>query len=82
MFEKVAVALRASFMARVQLPVPLQAPDQPTNLQPALADAVRVTMRPLLYGCVQMPVAQLMSVSGEEWTAPPPATPHHRAEVP
>jgi hypothetical protein len=43
----VAVTLRAALMVRVQVsPVPVQSPDQPMNVEPAAAAAVRVISSP------------------------------------
>lgn len=45
---KVAVAVALVFGVRVQVPMPLQAPDQPANVDPELAFAVRVKDAPEL----------------------------------
>jgi hypothetical protein len=37
-----------SLNVTLHVPVPVQAPDQPANVEPAFAAAVRVTMVPLL----------------------------------
>ena len=45
---KVAVALRAAVIESVHVAaVPVQAPDQPVNLEPVVVAAVRVTVVPL-----------------------------------
>ena len=45
---KVAVTLRAWLIVTWQLPVPVQAPLQPANVEPLFAVAVNVTSVPLL----------------------------------
>ncbi len=47
---KVAETLVAPFIVKLQLPLPLQAPDQPEKMLPVFGTAVRVTGVPLLYG--------------------------------
>lgn len=42
-----------ALIVTTQLPVPEHAPDQPANLEPDLADAVRVTTVPAANVCVQ-----------------------------
>ena len=59
-----AVTERASVIETTQLPVPEQAPDQPSNCEPSTATAVRVTSLPASSSDEQV-VPQLM---------PPPAT--------
>jgi hypothetical protein len=43
---KVAVTALPELIVTVHLPVPLQPPDQPLKLEPALAAAVSVTVEP------------------------------------
>ncbi len=43
---KVAVTLIAEFTVTVQVPVPVQAPPQPVNTEPAFAAALKVTLVP------------------------------------
>ena len=45
---KVAVTVLAAFMVPAQVPVPVQAPDQPAKVEPAAGVAVRFTMVPLV----------------------------------
>ena len=63
----VAVTDLASVIETTQLPVPVQAPDQPPKVEPRLALAVRVTVVPLVYVWVQslphlIPVGALVTV--------------------
>ena len=55
----VAVAVAAAFRARVHVDVPLQAPDQPANVEPDAAVAVSLTDVPLANLALQV-VPQLM----------------------
>ena len=43
---KVAVTDRPTFMVRVQVPVPVHAPDQPTKREPVAGVAATVTVAP------------------------------------
>jgi hypothetical protein len=57
----VAVAELFAVNVRLQVPVPLQAPDHPLNVEPVAGVAVRVTAVPLLNPALQV-VPQLMPV--------------------
>jgi len=57
-------------MLTVQLPVPVQAPLQPVNVEPAAGAAVRVTLVPELKFALHV-APQLMPV-GDEVTVPLP----------
>jgi hypothetical protein len=46
---KVAVTLLAAFIVTLQVPLPVQAPDQPLNRDPAAGIGVRLTTVPALY---------------------------------
>lgn len=68
---KLAVAVLAAFMVKVQvLAVPVQAPDQPVKFDPAVADAVRVTLAFRLKLAEQ--VAPQLIPAGELLTVPVP----------
>src|SRR5262245_38468436 len=66
----VAVTVRAALIVTVQVPVPVQLPPQPANVEPVDADAVRLTTVPVVNEVVHA-VPQLMPV-GELVTAPLP----------
>jgi len=66
----VAVTLRAAVSDVVQVPVPVQAPLQPANVEPLAAAAVSVTDVPLAKFALHV-VPQLMPV-GEDVTVPVP----------
>jgi len=66
----VAVTLRAAVIEVVQVPVPVQAPLQPANVEPLDAAAVSVTEVPLAKLALQV-LPQLMPV-GDEVTVPAP----------
>jgi hypothetical protein len=51
---KVAVAVFMALIAKVQEPVPVHAPPHPLKVQPDIGAALRVTLVPLLYVCVQL----------------------------
>jgi hypothetical protein len=51
--EKVAATARASVMVTVHSAAPVQAPDHPTNIDPAAGAAVKVTVAPLGYEAAQ-----------------------------
>src|SRR5262245_48038290 len=70
---KVAVTVRACVMATVHVPVPVQAPLQPANVDPVAAEAVTVTFVPFgkLAFCVVQPGPQLIPV-GLDVTVPVP----------
>jgi len=57
----VAVTASLAFIATTQLPVPLQAPLQPTKLQPTAGDSVIVTCVPPLYIMLQVDTAHIRS---------------------
>lgn len=63
---KVAVAFFAASITIVQLPVPLQAPDQPVKINPLAGLAERVAVVPLLYVRLHVPMEQLRSGVGVE----------------
>jgi len=67
---KVAVTERAAVIDVVQVPVPVQAPLQPANVEPLAAAAVRVTDVPLEKFAPQV-VPQLIP-AGDEVTVPEP----------
>ncbi len=67
---KVAVTARAAVMARLQVPVPVQAPLQPPKVEPLAAAAVRVTVVPLSKLALQ--VEPQLTPVGEEVTVPLP----------
>ena len=71
---KVAVTERASLIATSQLPVPEHSvPDQPVNVDPAVAVAARETLVPRLKDASQ---AEPQSIpAGEEVTVPLPRPP-------
>jgi hypothetical protein len=67
---KVAVTVFAAFMFKVQVALPLQAPDQPAKKAPLAGAAVRVTLVPELKDAVQvgwhaMPAGLLVTVPEE-----------------
>jgi hypothetical protein len=64
------VTLRAAVIDVVQVPVPVQAPLQPANVEPVVAAAVRVTDVPLAKLALQV-VPQFTPV-GAEVTVPAP----------
>lgn len=66
----VAVTDLAAVIETMQLPEPVQAPDQPANTDPAFGVAVNVTLVPAPYVSVQS-APQLMPV-GDEVTVPVP----------
>jgi hypothetical protein len=66
----VAVTLRAWVIDTVQVPKPLQAPDQPPNVEPPPATAVSTTDWPLTYGSEQS--APQLTPAGLEVTVPVP----------
>ena len=68
---KVAVTLFAASRVSEQVPVPVQAPDQPEKTDPAAADALSTTVLPLSKAAVQV-VPQSMP-AGVLVTAPLPA---------
>jgi hypothetical protein len=68
---KVAVTARFEFMVTVHVPEPLQAPPQPTKTEPALGEAVKVTLVPAEKFAEQVVVGQLMP-AGLLITVPPP----------
>lgn len=55
---KLAVTLFAALIVTVQGPVPVHAPDHPVNIEPVVADAVKVTLVPLPYDAVPVFPAQ------------------------
>jgi hypothetical protein len=65
----VAVTFRAALIVTVQVPVPLQAPDQPVKVEPAVGAAVRVTDVPSAILAEQV-LPQLMPAG--ELTVPVP----------
>ncbi len=68
--SKVAVTFWAALMVTLQAPVPLQAPPQPLNTDPAAGVAARLTTVPELYGAEQ--VAPQLMPAGELVTVPDP----------
>jgi len=66
----VAVTVRAAVIATVQVAVPVQAPLQPANTEPAAGAAVSVTDAPLLNAKLHS-VPQLIP-AGDEVTVPVP----------
>ncbi len=66
----VAVTLRAAVIANTQLPVPVQAPLQPANVEPLAAAAVSVTDVPLEKFALQ--VLPQFTPEGEDVTVPVP----------
>jgi hypothetical protein len=66
----VAVTLRADVMETVQVEVPLHAPDQPENVEPVAAVAVRVTLVPDAKEAEQ--VAPQLIPAGLDVTVPDP----------
>ena len=67
---KVAVTLVAAVIETVQVPVPLQAPDQPVKAEPEPAAAVNVTLVPDVKDAEQ--VAEQLTPAGELVTVPVP----------
>jgi hypothetical protein len=67
---KVAVTDFAAVIGTVQVPVPVQAPLQPANVEPLAAEAVRVTEAPLAKLALHV-LPQLMP-AGDEVTVPLP----------
>lgn len=67
---KFAVADLLEFIITAHEPVPEQAPDQPVKVEPADAEAVRVTEAPELY--VPEQSAPQFMPAGEEVTVPEP----------
>jgi hypothetical protein len=62
------------FITTVQVPLPLQAPLQPTNVEPALGVAVNITPVPAEKFAAHLVVGQLMP-AGLLVTVPPPVPP-------
>src|SRR5262245_32582430 len=78
-FLKVAVTERAAFMVTVQLPLPVQAPDQPAKRERVEAAAVRVTVAPSRKAWVQL-LPQLIP-AGLELIVPAPLPARVRLSV-
>ena len=70
LLSKVAVTACAADMVTVQVPVPLQAPDQPVKLEPLAGVALSVTLAPETKLAVQ--VAPQSMPDGELETVPVP----------
>lgn len=73
--SNVAVTAVAAVTFTAQVLVPLHAPDQPVNVDPALGVAVRVTVVPLLKVAVHVVVGQLIP-AGVLLTVPVPVPPN------
>src|SRR6185436_669222 len=67
---KVAVTVRAAVIDTVHVPVPVQPPLQPPNVDPLAADAVSVTDAPLVKLALQ--VAPQLMPDGDDVTVPLP----------
>jgi len=66
----IAWTVLAALIVTTQVPVPEQAPDQPVNVEPDVADAVRVTTVPAAKRCLH--VAPQAVPAGTLTTVPPP----------